>query len=188
MKFNKKIKIMPMKFPEDKDEIGSWQQQFENNQNFKSIEHFILEDNIFYSLGEVIETNYEIIPIGDDERKLAFVAKTEDGKVVAWLLMHIFDLNTTEPQMFLQYIVIHPEYQKSGIGTQIANEIFLNTKKYVGVKPTEIFSYIHQDNIASQNLFKKFNFSLYPSGDHYLRALTNCPKFVGDKNQIEPGE
>lgn len=188
MKNNEKFTILPMQFPQDKDEIDSWQQQFAGNKNFKSIEHFILEDNTFYSLGEIIETNFEIIPIGDDERKLAFVAKNDEGKVVAWFLLHVFDLNTNEPEMFFQYIVIHPEYQNSGLGTQIAKEIFLSPEKYVGVKPVEIFSYIHQVNLASQKLFKKFNFSLYPSGDNYLRAWTDCPKFVGDKKPIEPGE
>lgn len=183
-----KIKLLPLKLPEDKEEISSWQQEYSGKDCFKSIEHFILEDKIFYNLGEVVETNYEIIHIGENEKKLAFVAKNQKGKIIAWVLLQAFELDTNEPEMFLQYIVVHPEYQHSGIGTQIAKQIFLNPETLIEVKPAHIFSYIHKENLASQKLFQSLNFKLSDCGENYLRAYTQEPKFLKENKPTELGE
>lgn len=174
-----KITILPMKFPEDKQEIADWETKYKDNPNFGSIRHFILEDDTYHGLAEVIETNHEIFPIGDDEKKLAYVAKNENNEIVAWSFLDVFDLSTNKPQMFLQYIVINPEFQHMGYGTEFAKELFFNAKKYIGVKPSEIFAYIKTNNEASISLFSKFNFSLVPmSGTSYFRAITKEPKLL----------
>jgi len=89
-----KINIMPMDFPSDKNEIALWQTKFEGTPEFDSIKKYILEDNIYYNLGEVIELNYERIPIGDDEKLLALVAKNETNEIVGFTLICIYDLST----------------------------------------------------------------------------------------------
>ena len=73
MKKQPNLSIALMNFPDDKDEIASWQEKYHGDKDFESIEHFILEDQTYMSLGEVIETNHEIFAIGDDEKKLAFI-------------------------------------------------------------------------------------------------------------------
>lgn len=182
-----KLKIVPMKFPEDKIEISNWEKKYNGTEGFELIKHYILEDDIFYGLDEVIETNHEILPIGDDEKKLAFVGKLND-EIVAWILIDAFDLTTTEPEMFLQYIVINPEYQHKGIGTAIAKELFLKPEKYIGVKPNSIFSYIDKTNIASQKLFAKFNFQLKPTQKNFMRAVSYEPKLLKDTTPATLGE
>lgn len=172
------IKITAMQFPEDKQEIAKWEEEFGSKPEFLSITHFILEDNVFYGLDEVIETNYEIIPIGEDEKKLAFVAKNEDNKIIAWLLMDVFDLTTEEPNLFLQYVVLHPEFQNKGYGTKVLNELFTNIENYVGVKPKKTFCYVHKKNIASRKLFEKFNFNSRECTDTYLKVQAKEPKLV----------
>lgn len=188
MKNQEKIKLVPMKFPEDKNEIGSWEKDFDGTEGMNKISHFILEDNTFYNLGEVIESNYEIIPIGENEVKLAYVAKNEDNKIVAWILLQAFELDSKEPEMFFQYIVIHPEFQHKGIGTEIAKQVFLTPENFIGVKPKHIFSYIHKENYNSQKLFQGFNFSLYECGENYLRAYTQEPKLTKSTNPAELGD
>lgn len=175
----KKIKIAPMDFPKDKDEINEWTAKYGKTPEYQSIHHFIMEDDTYRGLGEVINTNHEIFPIGDDEKKLAFTAKTDDGEIVAWVLIDVFDLSTQKPEMFLQYIVINPKYQHQGYGTEIAKEIFLSPEKYVGVKPKNIFAYIDIANAASIMLFSKFNFSFVPmENTHYFRAQTTKAKLL----------
>ena len=176
-----KIKLTKMQFPEDKLEIASWETQYGNSPEFQSIRHFILEDNTFTGLAEVIETNHEIFPIGEDEKKLAFVAKS-GNEIVAWVLLDAFDLSTKKPQMFLQYIVINPMYQHQGYGTEIAKELFLSPEKFIGVKPTEIFATIDSSNAASILLFSKFNFSFIPIDKDYFQAITKEPKLISSKD------
>lgn len=180
------IRITAMQFPEDKQEIAKWEEEFDSSPEFSSIRRFILENNLFYGLDEVIETNHEIIPIGEDEKKLALVAKNKDNKIISWILIDAFDLTTENPSMFLQYIVLHPEYQNKGYGTKILNELFSNTKKYIGIKPKETFCYIHKDNIASQKLFNKFNFSLETTYPPYLKASAAEPKVFKECDLDEP--
>lgn len=175
----KKINIVPMTFPEDKDEINTWTTKYWPTPEYQAIHHFIMEDDTYRSLGEVINTNHEIYAIGEDEKKLAYVAKTDEGEIVAWILLDVFDLSTKKPEMFLQYIVINPEYQHQGYGTEIAKEIFLSPENYVGVKPTNIFAYIDISNAASIMLFSKFNFSFMPmANSHYFKAQTQKAKLL----------
>lgn len=180
-----KIKLLPMKFPEDKDEIASWETKFAGSPNFESIKHYILEDETYYGLAEVIETNHEIFPIGEDEKKLALVAKNKSNKIVAWVLLDAYDLTTAKPQLFVQYIVVSPEFQHMGYGTEIAKELFLSPEKYTGTKPYEIFAYIEKTNLPSQSLFSKFNFEFgLISGGQYYRAITKEPKLINFNEQI----
>lgn len=165
-----------MKFPDDKIKIGDWERKYGDSKNFEGIKRYILENDTYLGLEEVIETNHEIFHIGDDEKKLAFVAENKDGEILAWVLLTAFDLKTAEPQMFLQYIVVNPKYQHKGIGTKVANEFFCNTQEYVGVKPTEIFSYIEKTNKPSISLFSKFNFNFSPmQNSNYLKAVSKEP-------------
>ena len=102
------INLVPMKFPEDKNEISEWENKYKNTDGMKDIYHYIMEDNIYYGLDEVIETNHEIFPIGDDEKKLALVAKTDTNEIAGWVLLDVYDLNTNDSNdilnSFLCYI------------------------------------------------------------------------------------
>ncbi len=186
-----KINIMPMDFPSDKDEIASWQTKFDGTPEFDSIKKYILEGNIYYTLGEVIELNYERIPIGNDEKLLALVAKNETNEIVGFTLICVYDLNTSKPQMFLRYIVINPAYHDKGYGTAIAKELFLSPEKYIGVKPDSIFAYIDKTNYASQHLFQEFNFR-FKSINKFFYAETRYPCYLKEQPSFnyptEPGE
>ena len=178
------INLVPMKFPEDKNEISEWENKYKNTDGMKDIYHYIMKDNIYYGLDEVIETNHEIFPIGDDEKKLALVAKTDTNEIAGWVLLDVYDLNTNDSTMFVQYIVINPAFQHQGIGTKIGKQLFLSPEKYVGVKPGEIFAIIDKSNSASINLFSKFNFKFNGNDKKYYQAKAFQPKLI--KNS-EPG-
>lgn len=177
-----KIHLSQMKFPEDKQQIADWEKFYGNSPEFASIRHFILEDNTYTGLDEVIETNHEIFHIGEDEKKLALVAKNNQGEILAWILLDTFDVTTNYPQMFLQYIVVNPKYQNKGYGTAIAKELFLSPEKYVGVKPKEFFAYVNTTNYPSLILFSKFNFNFRPVDKHYIQAKTSQPKLESSKD------
>ncbi len=175
----KKLTILPMDFDKDKAEIATWEQLYAETPGYQAIKKFIIDDASDASLEEVIENNKEIQAIGDDEVKLAFVAKTENGQIAGWVMIDIFDILLGKPQMFLQYIVINPEFQGQGYGTEIAKEILLNPEYYTNIKPANIFCYIDTSNVASLLLFSKFNFSFVPLKNcHYFQASTTKAKFL----------
>ncbi len=186
------IKIEPMKLPEDKDELVSWETKYRGTNDFKSIERYILEfdenskdhnKNSYRGLAEVILVNYERFIIGEDERQFSYVARNRDGKIVAWILLDCFDMTTSSPELFLQYLMIHPKYQHSHIGTQILNEILAKPEKYVGLKPSNFFGYIYKTNIASKALFEKFGFEFKPMDEVYVKAHTSQPRFEKQEEQ-----
>lgn len=168
----KDIKLFPMNLETDKAEIEGWDTLYAQHKNYQQIYKFILEDGLINGLGELIYLNYEQFPIGRNERKFSFVARNENGKIVGFLILSAYELQTSSPEMFVQYIVLNPKYQNHGYGTGILHELFSNFKKYIGVKPKQIFSYIHQDNIASQKLFKHFGFDLaaVPKSDYFCAS------------------
>ena len=186
-----KIKITPMNFPADKEEIANWQTKYAGTPEFNSIYEYILENNTYYTLGEVIEINYEKFPIGDDEKLLSLVAKNNQNEIVGFSIICVYDINTPKPQMFLRYIVINPAYQSQGYGTIIAKELFLNAEKYIGVKPDSIFAYIDQTNYRSQHLFQEFNFKFTPK-DKFFYAETHQPCYLNEQPSLnypnQPGE
>ena len=188
MKNELNISIVPMKFPEDKNEIASWEDKYKNDKDFESIAHFILEDQTYVGLGEVIETNHEIFAIGDDERKYAFAAKNESGEIVAWSLVDFFDISTDKPEMFIQYIVVHPKMQHKGYGEAVAKELIFNTKKYDGGQPKNFFAYIDKSNHSSRRLFEKFGFGFKSMTAQFLKAETNEPKLENESGPNAFGE
>ena len=188
MKKQKNVHLELMKFPKDKFEIAQWQRDYPDTEGFKNIRKYILEDNIYTNLMEVIELNHETFAIGEEEQKLALVAKLDDETIIAWILLDIFNLDTPEPGIFLQYICMHPLYQNKGYGTQIGKELFLSTEKYLSIKPSYIFSYIEKTNLASQKLYKKFNFKLSECSENFLRATTTQPKLISNSDPKALGE
>lgn len=149
----KKFDIVPMNLNSDKYEIASWEIDHANTPGFERIKEFILENQTYRGLCEVIETNHELYPIGDDEIKYSYVAKTKNKEIIAWILFDEFDINTTEPELFLQYICIHPLYQNKGYGEAILSEILQNPKKYMAAKPSKVFAYVKKIILKAINYF-----------------------------------
>ena len=187
----KDFKIVDMNLDTDKPQINEWQNLYGETDEYKAIEHYILEDYTIYSLGEVIETNYEIVPIGDEEIKKALVAKTNEDEIIGFILCQAFDLKTTLPEIFLQYVVINPKYQHQGYGKAIFTEFFSNPRKYLGLtkhhkKPHYVFSFIHTTNDSSKSLYKSFGFDISKEMKPHsmVRATATLPeleKVIGAK-------
>ena len=148
-----------MDIKKDKPLIASWERKYFGTEGLKAIRHFVLEDNLYYSLKELIEINYEHYPIGRDEFKKTLVAKTKDGEVAGFIIYDVFNLNHN-PETNLIYIAINPEMQHQGVGTAMMTELFYYFKKYFKCKPTAFITKIDRTNIASQKLCQKFGFRL----------------------------
>lgn len=157
----KDIKIIPMDINgNDLKEIVSWDEKYKGDPAYDSIVHFILEDHQYYTLAEVIQVNHVIYQIGEDETKHTFSIKDDDDQVVGFVLATMADRTTSDPFLFLQYVVIAPEYQNHGYGKQTINELIKNPMPYFNVKPTEAFAYIHGDNYHSMKTFLDLGFTL----------------------------
>ena len=87
--------------------------------------------------------------------------------------------------MFIQYIVVHPRYQKRGYGKTFAKELILNPESYIGGKPKEYFAYIDKENQASRRLFEDFGFDIEPiKNTRFFRAITTQPELRKNNNQF----
>lgn len=175
----KKITLTPINMETELDEIISWDSEFAGTPEYASVEHFIFEDWLIHGMAELIQTNYENVPIGEDERKLILVAKNKTGKIVGFTIQSIYSLLTNDPELFLQYIIINPKYQNQGIGTEILNNLSNAIKTAIGKKPKSMFSYIEKENFASQKLYKKFGLDFEPvkNDERYLKAVGVMPEF-----------
>lgn len=172
----KNIKITDLNLETDKPAISRWDQTYGDQQEYLTIRRFILEEGIYLGMDELIETNFERIPIGTDEVKKALIVKTDENEIVGFIICQVYDIKTNSPTMFLQYIVINPEFQQQGYASEIFNTLFDEPKKYLGAKPKEVFAYVHPDNSSSIALFKKYGFdfvSMHPTS--YFRAEGNVP-------------
>lgn len=165
-----KLKILPLDIESDIFEIKSWENKFNNNPKFESIKHFILEDNTYYGLDEVILTNYEFFHIGDDEKKFCFSIKNNFNETVGFIIACLFNLSQNKPELIIQYIVLNPDYQNLGYGTHVLNELITNSIDYFSYRPQDIYANIEKENSASLNLFKKFGFKFSHAPMGYLRA------------------
>ena len=176
-----KLSIKPLNIETDIPTIKSWKETFSNNPKFESIKHFILEDNTYYGLDEVVLTNYEFFHIGDDEKKYCFAIKNEKETTVGFILACLFNLSKNHPEIILQYIVLNPDYQNSGYGTQVLKELLSNSTEYFSVKPNEIYANIQNENHASLNLCRKFGFSFTKAPLGYLRAHKTIKELQEEK-------
>ena len=165
-----KIKIMPLNLETDLLEISSWDDEFYDDHKYDSIKHFILEDNAYIGIGEVIQTNYEKYEIGTNERKFALSIKDDKNKIIGFVLALIDKLKTSSPELLIQYIVIHPNFQGQGIGTQVLTDLIYNPQTYFKTNIGKVFSRIENNNYASRQMFKKLGFNLAFTNSRFMKA------------------
>ncbi|MBQ7453367.1 MAG: GNAT family N-acetyltransferase [Clostridia bacterium] len=160
-----------MTFPEDKNEIMGWEKTQNTNAGWENINKYILEGGLIRNLGELIETNYEDFPIGEDERKLAFSVKNNSGDVIGFVICQEFAMQTKTPELFLQYIVMRPDMQRRGYGKRVLNVLPDEVEKQTQIRPISIFSYVEKTNLASQKLFGDFGCTFQEmQNSDYFRA------------------
>ena len=176
---NEQLTISEINLPADKEEIMSWETNFANSKGMTAIEQFVLEYRLIRDLGELIETNYERYPIGDNEMKKMFVLRNKSNKIVAFSVVDTFKFEGSAPEAFLQYMVVHPQLQHKGYGSILFDEIMTILKNFYPNENINFFTYIDKRNTASKSFFEKKGFS--------IRALNdpNFEKAWSDSRLIE---
>ncbi len=91
------------------------------------------------------------------------------------MILSTHDLTTENPEIFLQEMSVHPDYQKQGVGTQMLENLGDCLAELYGKRPKTMFAYISEYNVANISLFKKFDFELKRNNLHYLKATGNVP-------------
>lgn len=177
-----KITITPLDLNSELKEICSWDEKYGKEPCFKSIRQFILEDNTYYNLSEVVDLNYERFAIGENEKKQILAFKNENKELVGFLISTIFELDK-EPELFMQYLVIHPLHQHKGYGKQALTKLLSNPEKYFGAYPKEIFAFIDSSNTPCLNLSKLFgfDFTLASENGKFYRGEKIMPEKANEK-------
>ena len=167
----KSIKINLLDLKTELNEIASWDDKYCNDVRYRTIKQYVLENNIYYSLREVINLNFEQYPIGDDEKHFIHSIRNEESKLIGFIISDIFDIKTN-PTLFIQYLVLHPHFHSKGYGTLALNEFITNSTKYVEHEPQEIFALIEKTNYESRALFEKFGFDFsQKENENYFKAV-----------------
>ena len=164
----KDIKVTPLSLEKDLPVISSWDSIYDKDPRYDSIKHFILEDNIYYNLAEVIELNYEKFPIGREERAYSFAIKQQENLLGFILCCSIQILD--DPELIIQYVVLNPDAQGKGIAKFAIDEILSNQEKYLKTKVNRVFAKIDRFNMPSRKMFSSIGFDLNYTNTNYLSA------------------
>lgn len=167
----KKIIINNLNLSDDITEILDWENRYAGSDGLENIKHFVLEDNAYLSLAEVIDVNYQKFAIGGDERKFALAFRDEANKLLGFTLNSIIDLDTTSPELLIQYVVINPEHQGKGIAKQALSSLLSDPQKYYGYDVKKSFAKIDRFNVMSRKLFESLGFELYCTNSNFLSAI-----------------
>lgn len=176
---NNELVISEINLPADKEEIMSWESQFGNSRGMTAIEQFVLEYRLIRDMGELIETNYERYPIGENEIKKIFVLRNKSNKIVAFSVIDTYKFEGSDPETFVQYMVVHPKYQHKGYGSILFDEIMEILKNYYKNENIQFFTYIDKRNEPSKAFFTKKGFLIKDVND------PNFQKAWADSRMIE---
>jgi len=165
-----KIIIDNLNLDDDLQEILEWEDKFNGTQGLENIKHFVLEDNAYYNLAEVIDVNYQKFAIGGDERKFALAFRNQNNKLLGFTLNAIIDIDKTSPELLIQYVVISPEYQGQGVAKQALLMLLKNPKKYYGINIKKAFAKIDRFNTTSRKLFQSIGFNLNYINSQFIAA------------------
>jgi len=163
--------ITPLDLVNDLPIIDNWENEYQGTPGMKAIKQFILEGNIYYSLAEVIDTNYEKFQINKDEKKYAYVFKNQNEEILGFTLNAVIEARSPAPELIIQYIVINPKYQGQGIAKKALTRLLNDPKKYYGYDIKSAFSRIDRLNIASRKLFQSLGFDLNYTNTSFLSAI-----------------
>ena len=159
--FMEDLKFEILNLDTDKQEINAWQTKYSGTPGWQNIFNYVLEHGLIYSLAELIETNYERIAIGTDEVKFALTVKL-NSEVIGFVICQEFAMDTNEPELFMQYLVIRPDMQHKGFGTLVHNKLPFELEKLTGKRPVKCHCLVDKNNTPSLKLLNKNNYK--PAG------------------------
>lgn len=154
----------------DYPKISKWDQDFKNDPRYETIKNFILEGDTYLDIVEVIHSNHDIVPIGDNEIATALILTNKKQDIIGFLLLDVCDINLPSSTLVIKYIVIHPEYQGKNIAYDAITKIISNPIKYVGVKFNEVFAKVEKNNIHSRKMLTKLGFDFEYTSSQFLKA------------------
>ena len=165
-----KIIINKLNLDKDLKEIMDWENRYAGTEGLENIKRFILEGDAYYNLAEVIDVNYEKFAISGDERKFALAIRDTQNNLLGFTLNAVIDVDTMNPELLIQYLVINPEYQSKGIGKKALLMLLGNTEEYYGMEINKAFARIDISNISSRKLFESVGFELNYTNSKFLSA------------------
>ncbi len=175
-----KIKIEALNPSTDISEIATWDKKYRYDPRYDSIREFILENNTYFTLREVLYVNYEAFKIGNNERKFAFTIKNQNNEIIGFVLSLVDNLQSHNSELMIQYLVINPEHQNKGVGKVVLNELINKPKKYFNTEIASVFAKVNYKNKPSYNLFKNFGFVMKKHTTNYAAAYYDTLEFKNE--------
>ena len=106
--------------------------------------------------------------IPEDSKCYNYVLKNENNKLLGFISFRLDQIDSTDPQMFIRSIVIHPGQQGKGYAKVLLNMILSNPEKFMLKKPSKISGYIDKNNKNSEKMFTSIgDYTVSDAGDGY---------------------
>ena len=167
----------------DLDEIKSWKTKYNQTDGYKLIKHFILDDSNTFTLDRLIKSYHEEKPIGNNEKNTILSLKN-NNELLGFIIVCELDLNRRASQAIIEFVVINPEHQRTGVAYNAINELVYNSDFYLSKRASEFRAFISGKNIPSLSLFKKlgFNVSLTNPQFNFYKATKLEPNLEFEQN------
>lgn len=156
--------------------LDRWSQ----DKNCEGINKYILMGKENTSLGKFlyskyIDPNREIHPEQEDKQFSLYIAYNNETKKTMGtaLLSHCVGYKALYPD-YLEYIVVSPEMQRQGIGTQMMESMSNNFEFFTGDHLSKsLATYVKKDNLSSKALFRGLGFRKFENP--YIEGMEDEP-------------
>lgn len=148
--------------------------------NSEGIKKYILIGKENTSLGKFlyskyIDPNREIRPEQEDKQFSLYIAYNNETKKAMGtaLLSHCVGYKALYPD-YLEYIVVSPEMQRQGIGTQMMESMANNFEFFTSDHLSKsLATYVKKDNLSSKALFRGLGFRKFENP--YIEGMEDEP-------------
>lgn len=116
-----------------------------------------------YLFNKYIDPNRKVRPEQEDKQFSLYIAYNNETKnpIGTTLLSHCVGYNALYPD-YLEYIVVNPEMQRQGIGTQMMESMSNNFEFFTCDSLSKsLATYVKNDNLSSKALFKGLGFKKF---------------------------
>lgn len=111
---------------------------------------------------------YRIPPNTEEEKVKILVGFNEEGKDVGLAILdHYTDHNVHEKTMSVFHLIVRPDEQGKGYGSEIMKQIVENCEKFFDDNVDEIFTSVDLKNDPSSSVMKKLGLKIIHETDNY---------------------
>ncbi len=175
----------------DLNEISAWDKykHSEHDLEYRDILRYLEASSVQEYLQRIIKARKEDYA---PNKRFAYVLKDEN-EILAFTFFALNECKNNKLDLFIQSIVVNPEYRGEGYGKMLLSKIFSNPAEYIGYLPDNVVALISPTNRASLKLFDSFTpfkkqwhqYKFYFIEAKFIHAHKASKKYLEDDQLLE---